>query len=324
MSEVIVIPTYKREEMLHGCLGRIVTLEADIPIHIFPDRLSGFDLDFLAATRPFWGRVTVHVVPEHSYYGNSFNALESLRWAYNAGFDRVYYIESDVFIHEDFFTWHREMHEDNPSIFAACGWVFNRHAPIVEENLFQPWYYAIGTSFMRDKLCGIIRHASPDYYADMAGYIEKHFPNSKLNSPFGIMHFEHDGLIQRVLADRPGQLAVSCSIAKCCHMGFVRSYGAGDPNQELLVAMGLPPETPLEKRILRVESLYTDPYWRARQFGREIVEREIGHTLDSRIFRYRVRFDGWESEFISELTREVLPRKINSVLIPEQAEIELL
>jgi hypothetical protein len=78
-----------------------------------------------------------------------------------------------------------------------------------------------------------------------------------------------------------------------------------------------------EERVAKVEAFVADPYWRASVFGREIVEREVGYALPKREFIYRIKFGEWESTFKSELTKAFLPKRLNSVTIPSDAEIML-
>ena len=74
-----------------------------------------------------------------------------------------------------------------------------------------------------------------------------------------------------------------------------------------------------------VEDLIADHYWRAELFTREVVEREIGHKLEKRNFKYRVTLPGgWTSDFTSELKKSRLPQRVNSVNLPIDAEISVL
>lgn len=320
MSEVVVVTTYKRPELLYACLKRIRVIEPDIPISIFPDRGTWKDPELRAALEFLQENTQLNFVPDHDYHGNTFNAMEALRWAYNEGWERVYYIEDDVMIDPDFFQWHREQHEEAKEngieLFASMAWIFNRHAPITDDVFYQPWYYAIGTCFQRKKLELVAQHATPRYYADMQGYIEKTFPKSNLNSPFGIQHFEQDGLIQRIL-DVDRSQTVSPGIAKCAHLGFF-GYNRGWNTQSDLLALPT-----FAERYAALEAFIADPYARAEAFGRDIVEREIGHELPKREIHYRLSLPGgWESEFTSELTPKHLPKRINSVRLPADAVIE--
>jgi hypothetical protein len=320
MREVCLVPTFHREELLYCCLKRIRALEPDIHIQVFPDRGTIMNplvrkiIDQFSAKADF--------IPDNNWYGNSSNSMDSFLWAYNAGFERIFYIEADVMVHEDFFLWHREMQNEFDDIFASLGWIFNRHAPIDNGIMFQPWIYAIGLCFSRKKLELLIPHATPKYYEDLPGYIQKKFIKSALNVPFDIAHFEFDGLMQRVLDEDKSQ-TVSPGIAKCSHIGFVRSYGdGGAPAGYEYFFRGC---KTFEERINRLEQFMADPYWRMSYFGRAIVEREFGHALPVRMFNYRIKLpDGWESEFTSEMSREHLPSRINSVPVPADAQFVLL
>lgn len=314
MREICLVPTYKRNELLYCCLSRIRAADPEIQIRLFPDRGTWREVKEIAALFD----AEIQQMPNHDYYGNSYVTMEAYRWAYNEGFHLAYLIEDDVFIHPDFFEWHRKMQNDFPDIFAAMAWIFNRHAPIEEAELFQAWYYSIGVSFTQSKLALLAEHASPLYYADMAGYIRKRFSSSPLNDPMNIMHVEQDGLIQRIL-DKEKMQTVTPGIAKCSHMGF-GGYNRGWTGYEKFFA-GC---ENLARRIQRIEAMFRDPYWRISIFGRDIVEREIGKAIPQRSFRYKVTLPGgWESEFVSEMTQDHLPPRINSAPVPEGAEFML-
>lgn len=315
VREVVLIPTYKRPEMLFYCISLIRAFEPEIPIVVFPDRGSFEDEDLKNVIASFDSRVIAQFVPEHDYYGNTFNVMEAFRWAYNGQFQRIYYIEDDVMIHPDFFEWHRTVHDDWDDIFATMGWVFNHHAPITEDLMFQPWYYSIGTCFTREKLGLIAKHASPRYYDDMPNYVDKAFKGSILNAPFNISHFEQDGLIQRVL-DLDKSQTVACGIAKCTHLG-VYGYNRGWEKRDDFFADA----EDFEERLARISKLIGDPYWRADLFGRPIVEREIGKILPPRFNKYLLRVGPYECKYESELGIDELPKRLRSVPRTRQMEI---
>src|SRR5215469_2964125 len=119
MSEVILIPTYKRIPYLMCCI-RAIRECVNTKIVVFPDHGTSKDPDYAFVADYFQkDKVEILYVPAHDYYGNSYNALEALRWAYNAGFDLAHYIEDDVIVHRDYFEWHRRMHENFDDIFAS-------------------------------------------------------------------------------------------------------------------------------------------------------------------------------------------------------------
>jgi hypothetical protein len=322
MNEVVIVPCYLRPELLYCCLKRIRECQPKIPIHLFPDR--GTWPDHHIQKMQLWFDAEIHRVADHDLYGNTYNTFEAFKWAWHAGYEYIYLIESDVIVHHDFFAWHRKMHEeyDEEGLFASMGWIFNRHAPIVDGEMFQHWYYSIGVCFQRERLASVIQHATPSYYCDMAGYVRTHFKDSPLNDPQNIAHFEQDGLVQRIL-DREKMQTVSPGIAKCSHMGFVRSYGdegAGRGYEDLFDG-----RTDFMERVERIEQLIADPYERISFFGKDIVERELGREIENRVFKYRLSLPGgWSTEFESPLEVRKLPRRLASVDIPHDARIELV
>ena len=320
MNEVILIPTYKRIPFLIRVIEQIRQFDKETGIVVFPDRGSSHTADY-AFVADYFKReaVTILYVPAHDYYGNSYNALEALRWAYNAGFDLVHYIEDDVIVHPDYFAWHRRMHENFEDIFASMAWVFNRHTPLVEAELFQPWYYAIGTCFPRRSLQMLMPHCCPLYYQDMPGYIAKVFADSKMNTPFGIEHFEQDGLIQRVI-DRAKVQTVSAGLAKCTHLGAFGYNRGWDYEEELFEGCDS-----IVHKLQRINEFFNDEHWRVEMFGRDVVEREVHHEIPEVKHKYRVKLPGgFETEFESGVRLRRVPSKINSVPMPRDAELVLV
>ena len=321
MQEIVIVPTYKRSEFLAFCLTKIRAIEPDIPIVVFPDRGTLFDPE-LQEVKAMFPDVRWCWVPEHEFYGNSYNTMEAYRWAYNWGADLTFYVEDDVVVHDNFFKWHRDQHDDCPDLFASMAWVFNRYTDLVEQTLYQPWFYAIGDCFSRKKLWLVVKHASPLYYADMPGYIDTVFKDCALNRgrpQFGIEHYEQDGLIQRVLDLDKSQTA-SPAIAKCTHLG-VFGYNRGWGRQEDFFRHC----TTLPERMARIEQLMADEYERVELFGRDIVEREVGHVIPPRAIRYKVSTpEGFESEFTSErvLRPNNLPPRVNSVRVTPEMTFE--
>ena len=218
---------------------------------------------------------------------------------------------------EDCLAWHRRVHEDYASIFCSCGWVFNRQAPISDSLMFAPWYYAPNACIKREKLAQIVKHANPLYYNGMRDYVLKTFPDSILHAK-GLQvrtgFWEQDAIFQYCI-EQDGSPVAWNGIAKGAHVG---SSGYNKPS-------GPKFEGSLQERIAQVEGLIDDPYWRAELFSREVVEREIGHHLKKRTFQYRLRLSGgWESEVSSEVAADHLPRRLNSVTLPADAEISIV
>ena len=314
MKECVIIPTYKRNHYLHCALKRIRVQDTKIKVFVFSDRGED-NQELRAVVKTF--NAHLKIIPRHAYYGNTFAVMESFRWAYEHGYEFVIYSEDDAMHHSDCLDWHRSVHAQFNDLFAACAWIFNHYAPITDDLAFAPWYYAPCSSFRREKLALIVKHANPLYYNGMTDYILKTFPDSILHNKgkqTNTAYFEEDALIQFCLMQDKSQVAWN-GIAKIDHVGM---SGYNKPH-------GPKFDGTLEERIAQVEELIADHYWRADYFGRAIVEREIGRELPPRSFRYRVRLPGgWESEFTSELDQRRLPKRINSVPLPPDAEIVIV
>lgn len=316
MEECVIVPTYKRDELLFGCLLHIRYNDPRIPIFVFTDRETG-SRTLIESCHEYNAKLIFQ--PKHSYYGNSFSAGEALRFAFNSGFELIHYIEDDAFIKEDFFPWTRDQHELWKDIFCTCGWVFNREAPLADETLFAPWIYIPQFSIRREKLLLVLPHLNPLYYGNMKKYIAANFKDNPIKDLHSdsIQHFEIDGLLQRIIMQHNLQVAWP-GIGKIKHMGF-GGYNQGWGNYEDFFA-GC---ADFAQRVTRVGELSDDPYWRARFFGREIVEREDGQELPERLFRYKIKVGEFESDYTSDLLKHQLPRVINSVPLPKEAEIVL-
>lgn len=315
-KEACLVPTFRRSHYLYCCLKRIRAQDEKIPIIVFSDRgedneeLRHVCEQFLAG---------LEITPRHDYYGNSFSVMEMLRWAYGQRIGLVHIVENDFMMAPDCLAWHRKMHEMfGESIFAACGWIFNRQAPISDDIMFAPWYYAPNASLKREKLAEVVKHANPLYYNGMRQYVLSTFPDSLLHAKGayeGTNFYEQDSLFQYCIEQSRGQVAWN-GIAKGAHVGAGEGYNC--PKGPVF-------EGTLDERIAQVEELIADPWWRAELFTRPVVEREIGRHLEKREFKYRVTLPGgWQSELKSELKLSRLPRRMNSVNLPIDAQISLI
>jgi len=314
MRECIVIPTYRRTELLYCCLRRLRMQDSTVPIFVFSDRgETSYDLEKTCAEFD----VTLILQSKHGFHGNSYNSGEALKFAYNCGYEFVTYVEDDAFCKPDLLAWTREQHEMWSDIFCSCGWVFNHHLTIEEQIYFVPWIYIPQFSIRREKLKLIAEHLNPLYYQDMWAYIQKHFRENKLNALYpDVVHYEIDGLIQRIIMEGTAQVVWN-GIGKVEHMGMAGyNRGGYDRYNELF-------DSPkFMERVKKIEDFAADPYWRMSIFGREIVEREIGHRLEKRMNRYRVTLPGgWESTFTSELGLLALPRRVNSVPVTPDMQL---
>lgn len=319
IDECVIVPTYKRNHFLWACLRRIRVQDQDVPIIVFSDR--GEDNEELRHVCKTF-EADLKIMPIHDYYGNSFCVMEALRWAYEEEMwggrwlNLIHVCEDDFMQTQDCLAWHRKVNDLFSDLFCSCGWVFNRQAPISDDLAFAPWFYAPNYAITREKLAQVVKHANPLYYNDMAKYVLKVFPDSILHAKGmqeNTQFWEQDALFQYCIEADKSQVAWN-GIAKGSHVG---ASGYNRPT-------GPKFEGSLQERVAQVEGLIEDHYWRAELFTREVVEREIGHPLRKREFKYRVTVPGgWSSEFVSELSKDRLPKRINSVPLGADAVIEL-
>jgi hypothetical protein len=313
-KEACCVLTYQRNHYLYCCLKRIREQDKKIPIVVFSDR--GEDsAELRSVCGEFWAGL--EMIPRHDYYGNSYAMMEMLRWAYGQQIELTVVTEDDFMQGPNCLAWYREIHDMFADIFCACGWVFNRQAPIENDLMFAPWFYSPSYSVRRDKLAHVVKHANPLYYNGMREYVLKTFPDSLLHAKGAQENtgfWEQDAVWQYCIEEQKAQVAWN-GIAKGSHLG---ASGYNRPS-------GPKFEGTLAERIAQVEDLIADEYFRAELFTREVVEREIGRKLEKRQFKYRVTLPGgWSSDFSSELTMKRLPSRINSVTLPAESVIALV
>lgn len=313
IKEAVLVPTFRRNHFLWACLRRIRVQDQRIPIIVFSDR--GEDTEELRHVCGTFG-AGLEITPVHNYYGNSYSVMEALRWAYRMHIDTVFVNEDDFMQGEDCLNWHRRALDLPGNFFCSCGWVFNQHAPISDDLMFAPWFYAPNYAIRRGKLGQLIRHANPLYYANMRDYVLKAFPDSLLHAKGtqeNTQFFEQDAIFQYCIEQDKSQVVWN-GIAKGCHVG-AQGYNR---------MAGPVFEGALQERVAQVEELISDPWWRAELFTRPVVEREIGYVLEKRQLRYRVTLPGgWSSELTSELTLNRLPKRLNSVNLPAESVVVL-
>ncbi len=313
-KEAICVPTFARNHYLYCCLKRIRAQDEKIPIIVFSDR--GEDNEEL---RQVCGQFLagLEITPIHNFHGNSYSVMEMLRWAFGQHIGLIHVVEDDFMMGPDCLAWYRKVHELPLDIFCACGWVFNRQAPIADDLMFAPWFYSPSYSVKREKLGQVIKHANPLYYNNPREYVLKTFPDSLLHAKGtqeNTQFWEQDAVWQYCIEAERGQVAWN-GIAKGAHIG---ASGYNRPKGPIFTGT-------LEERIAQIEDLISDEYWRADLFTREVVEREIGRQLTKREFQYRVTLPGgWTSDFKSELKMSRLPRRLNSVNIESDAQISVL
>ena len=210
---VVVVPTFRRPEMLAICLERISAAEEsrdlDIRIfldHSFPERLN--DVEWVR-DRYCQQADIYHANPHITCPSGSWNILHSLRAGWETKAPMIYFVEEDVMIDpKTFFKKHLEL-QSAGDYFVTSGRVL--------PNFDDTFYSNPGSAYRSEKLARVIPHIRNEYFANQKGYIEQHF---KYDPSGGVLD---DGLIRHVMASVNGW--ARCAVPSIAsHIGF-RMYG---------------------------------------------------------------------------------------------------
>jgi hypothetical protein len=209
MSEVVVIPTFARPELLALCLERL-DQAADAPddVRIYLDASPEKRVIEIEWVRnKYLPRALIfHAKPHIKVASGCWNILNAIKSGYETGASSVYLLEEDVVIFpEKFFSWHRSQ-----NAAASCGryhW----------DNRWQykHLYTNPGAKLTRPLLEALVPHINSEYFADTKAYCDKHFPLWDVSTL-------DDWLIRRVMRQNNWLPAYPKSPV-CAHIGF-RGY----------------------------------------------------------------------------------------------------
>jgi hypothetical protein len=185
-------------------------------VRIFCDTNTNIDeVEYVRDT--YLPHATMFHAPAHADVPSGmWNILNSIVQGYYTGAERVYLIEEDVVIDQNFFGWHRLWQDD---ILATCGRLGKRRS--------KPGYYTNpGSCLRRSALDLIVPHVNDELFKDRVAYLNNHFPNSDELSDLD------DGLIRRVQKKHglkviyPENVGTMCGDSYvpgtpvCSHIGF--------------------------------------------------------------------------------------------------------
>ena len=215
-DSAVVIPACKRPEFLALTLEKLSrTPEIEsVDVRIFLDSGSEERLKEVEYVRDTYlpvaelFRAHTHVIAP----SGTWNILGSLKAGYETGADFIYLVEEDIMCYPNFFQKHREM-QASGDYFVTSGRRYG-HMPI-------DFYSNPGTCYRREKLAHVVPHICKEYFADLPGYLNRHFPNMDESGTLD------DGLIRRVMRSLNGKAI--CADPPCAvHQGF-HYYGKLDP-----------------------------------------------------------------------------------------------
>ena len=164
------------------------------------------------------------VVPEtHNFKigKQSKNVINGLLSEHCKQAEKIFYVEDDVFIGKDFFTFGEETSKKSGAFAVILSRNVNGKDGVCDDrNAFycktDNQYQGIGVCFdnlLLKKFLG--PHNQARYFANPLKYVSLSFPNSKLNKCF----CEQDGLIRRIIEANKLKVAFS-HVPRCFHAGF--------------------------------------------------------------------------------------------------------
>ena len=184
MNEIVIVPSYKREELLWLCLEAIRREDANIRIVVFSDRGAGSG-ELSECVLNWVARLIIR--PNHAHYGNSYNLLEACRWATRELEEEfppqiIHLIEDDTIIHKGYFAWAREKLRFAP--FPGYGPVYAAVCGRMGSSHISNWYESPCASWNADCLRQALTHVIPEYFGrtreEMQTVLDtKMFPNSR-------------------------------------------------------------------------------------------------------------------------------------------------
>jgi len=279
MNSVVVIPAWRRPEMLILAIRRIMLAGGwkENRYHLSFDKEPDEenwetfgDFERGGAFCPGFSS-SVSVAMERRGIGNSDNILTGLArglWlAEHCGVEVLHLIEEDVWVGADYFSSAEKIHQQfKPWALSLCRNQFRTYEPKQDPALVYLCqdYQSLGVSFPLDSVREILVHNVPEYFEDMAGYLKMMFPNSRYRSLFP----EQDGLIARIIEKNNYEVFYS-NVPRAYHAGFYSYHRAGRE-----------PEGTLEEKIAQLENM-SEPEMNERSVYKDI--RQIDLNKDYKV-----------------------------------------
>lgn len=253
-NEIVMVPTFARNELLWLCLEAIRLQDAKVKIVVFSDR--GHEGAELAET---CSKFDAHWMVRRKTigFGNSFNVIEGLRFcsAFGTVDDIVHAIEDDTIIHPGYLAWARA-HLASGNYAVALG--------RIPGDTLSTWYESPCASWNVGCLSLCLEKLPIGYFADtreeMQKVVDAAFPHSKFQ--FGSA--EQDGFFLRCLEFFKWKTAYPPH-SFASHIG---AWGYNRPTDK-------GPDGTFEERVAYCRALLYDKQRRTELFGQAITEREM-------------------------------------------------
>lgn len=237
--DVVVIPCFNRPEFLSVCLELIQkAVGSEENLYLFQVDF-GYDPEVLQVIENFPLQKEVRITEEHSFRNKqSYSLFKGYENALSYNPEKIYLIEDDIFIANDFFHWHQKNIGSNFASIATRNHNNRGFRPTnnLSRTYTQSEYQSLGVCFHRSSVEHFLKYFTPEFFTDPENYIKKTFPRSRIPT----MYCEQDGLIRRIIQDQKLQV-VYPHVPRAFHAGF---YGK---------SRGEKPTGTLEERITQVK-----------------------------------------------------------------------
>jgi hypothetical protein len=233
-QDIVLVPCWRRPEMLWHCIDNICKAEGIEAMHVVFRPDSGFDPDNLAVIREHAKRLPSHEVqpaPRCPYRRTKLSAnilLGYLNAAARAA-RYVYMVEEDIMVGRDFFRWHAAVHAQRANLF--CSIAVRNHNRNVRTPDDPDAYYLTSGDYCSWGVCfdaAVIRecvvpHVNLAYLSRPKRYLRDHFADSRVSLGF----VEQASLLRRI--QEVGSLPIAYpATPRAFHAGF---YGRNRPGK---------------------------------------------------------------------------------------------
>jgi glycosyltransferase involved in cell wall biosynthesis len=236
---VVIIPCFNRPEFLAVCLELIQKAKgAGENLYLFQIDF-GYDPELLEVIEKFPLQKEVRFTEEHLFRNKqSYSLFKGYENALTYNPEKVYLIEDDIFIANDFFHWHQKNIGENFASIATRNHNNKtvRHTNNLLRTYTQSEYQSLGVCFHAKSVDRFLPYFTQEFFTDPENYIKRTFPRSRIPS----MYCEQDGLIRRIIQDQKLQV-VYPHVPRAFHAGY---YGK---------SRGVKPTGILEERINQVK-----------------------------------------------------------------------
>lgn len=234
MNNICIVPAFRRPEYLHECLKNIAKADGvkDLLIMVVLDQGYSEDNIDIINQSELKDQIFIYKTPYRAYKlsKQSFSVLNSVIGACKNA-DIVYYVEEDIFISKDFFTFAADVMKAEPGIFAFVGTASHNVRVKTTDNK-NAYYLTDKADFQTHGDCYnaklflqyVSEHFNDKYFANPRAYCNQF--NSKVCNPD---HVEQDGLIRRVI-EKNNLLIAYPHVPRAQHSGI---YGYNRQTAEM-------------------------------------------------------------------------------------------